>query len=62
MTGSYWCCRADFGEHEPTCPNFKPVKVTLPEKCTGKTYLPPNWVTAPCGTDGHLCRKCKERG
>jgi hypothetical protein len=21
-TGSYWCCAADFGEHEPTCPNW----------------------------------------
>lgn len=21
MKGLYWCCKADFGEHEPDCPN-----------------------------------------
>jgi hypothetical protein len=21
---AYWCCTADFGEHEPTCENYVP--------------------------------------
>jgi hypothetical protein len=22
-SGIYWCCRGDFGKHEPTCANYK---------------------------------------
>lgn len=24
----YWCCRADFGEHEENCPNYIPYEYT----------------------------------
>lgn len=27
LPNDWYCCRADYGEHEPTCPNFKLAKV-----------------------------------
>ena len=26
MNNQYWCCQADFGEHEPRCKNFMPTE------------------------------------
>lgn len=31
----------------------------LARECSGKVYLPPHWISVPCGTDGELCRKCR---
>jgi hypothetical protein len=30
---AWWCCKAEFGEHEPTCANYgsKPMPITPEE-------------------------------
>lgn len=73
MANSWWCCKAEFGEHEPTCknyrPNDKPLDPALVERAAeaiNKARVPPEdeFCTDPecemCGEARQMARAALE--
>lgn len=61
---SWWCCKADFGSHEPSCPNYRSdqTSTTLDSTCTkhGKPIVG-DYVKLPkCKVEYEVCEDCIE--
>lgn len=51
--GGWYCCKADFGEHEPTCKNFKLVPATAEMELREKIAIA---LQEACGSPLPYCR------
>src|SRR5229473_6032092 len=64
---NYWCCKADFGEHESTCPNYRapsepkvvPLTQAEVDALTDGTLVEVVWSG---GNGPHIYQLTHERG